>query len=1193
MRKIALRGLLGQKRSTLLLWSVVTLAFVFLCVSTTLITSLQKTDENQRVATYGSWQVLAKTESRAAAQRYAGLVTAAGSDPTAAVLPMVNMAGTDYFSGGNTFYFTTWSPELEELAQLSLKEGRWPAAPNEVVLEYAQLTALGLQLGDTFTVASELTLPEKPESLLRHTQAYEQALEQAIAEVTAEALQMFRDGVRSVGSSKPNMFFVRGAESFFWFWENDGRRLCADLFADAEHPDGQQLQIGDMTEEQFLLAVDHYYRVWGGAGNLDLQKYFTAEENRYITGITDLIGAGQRSLRVRIQDGSMLLTIPTSFTVCGVAETVSARWDSGALALPSGFIRAECFAELEACRTAVLEKYPDFDNVEYSYLTLLRGETAADARPLWQAAADVYNTGEAQVLYTAYGVCDETGWQNGVRFGLGDPGAQRRIPVDGWIRPAVLPDGYVGDAAIPVTLLIPKDMVLSGAVVDAHVAQEETPEELRRDQPQLESAAVCFTYNGEFYTVPWADFAAGNFMVEGMAPIGENHLWPAAAEDPADTVPVRLNRFAWPSSAEGSGRTLVLVTVILFVTTVCAVFQLFFSQMRRRLRRIVLMKSIGSTDRQIAALLGWEFVYFLTSSLPVGVLAGLGGAKLAIQALSHSQGRAVQMYIAVPVLLAALAAGTLALALGMLIPCIMAVGVPLTGRTVRKKPLPPPKKETRQDFLHVTLLYLAANRGRTLGSAALCVFMTLTAVLCLFLGVRFLAPWREAVQRDGKPEYLLRAPYSMSDRQLEEYLAELEALGVCAEVQAWHTAQENVILCATPENHEKSPLLDALAGGAPVWLGTQEAGASGYPVDLYGIDTASSQYAALAKVVTVGAPDAAAFAAGEQVILAVPLYRQTPVAVADRLPADAPARERLAAAGIRTSFYAEYDGTYQRDTLFQPGDPLSLAAVTRMLVGAGGSAPRFEERVVHTDVKVGGIVYYFPEEGGWPIAGSGGAYQIICSPRVIGGILPNAIRTRTDDEVRSLTVGNFHSGAGHTDFYINGKENLSREDIDTALLIFARSRYMDIEFYHESSEKLLQDAVNNILLTCLLGLTAALLALLIFANTVTSDIEAERGRIGILQALGVSHRRLLVRQLCIGLAAGGIAAVLANLLLWGGTALFAVLSGTVMGNLLWHYPWGLHAGICAAMLVLITALYLLPMQRLRRYLPIENIKSRK
>ena len=59
MRKIALRGLLGQKRAAMLLWSVVALAFLFLVLSTTLITSLQETDARQRVATYGSWQVMA------------------------------------------------------------------------------------------------------------------------------------------------------------------------------------------------------------------------------------------------------------------------------------------------------------------------------------------------------------------------------------------------------------------------------------------------------------------------------------------------------------------------------------------------------------------------------------------------------------------------------------------------------------------------------------------------------------------------------------------------------------------------------------------------------------------------------------------------------------------------------------------------------------------------------------------------------------------------------------------------------------------------------------------------------------------------------------------------------------------------------------------------------------------------------
>ena len=184
MRKIALRGLLGQKRGALLLWSVVTLAFLFLCVSTTLITSLQKTDEDQRVATYGSWQVMAATGSQAQAQRYAAL---AGEQGLAAALPMVNVAGTDYFSGGNVFYLTTCSPALEQLAQLSLREGRWPAADGEVVLEYAQLSALGLSLGDSFTVTSELVFSEHEDSIQRHAALLAQAqeLRERIADLDA------------------------------------------------------------------------------------------------------------------------------------------------------------------------------------------------------------------------------------------------------------------------------------------------------------------------------------------------------------------------------------------------------------------------------------------------------------------------------------------------------------------------------------------------------------------------------------------------------------------------------------------------------------------------------------------------------------------------------------------------------------------------------------------------------------------------------------------------------------------------------------------------------------------------------------------------------------------------------------------------------------------------------------------------
>ncbi len=1181
MRKIALRGLLGQKRGALLLWSVVTLAFLFLCVSTTLITSLQKTDEDQRVATYGSWQVMAATGSQAQAQRYAAL---AGEQGLAAALPMVNVAGTDYFSGGNVFYLTTCSPALEQLAQLSLREGRWPAADGEVVLEYAQLSALGLSLGDSFTVTSELVFSEHEDSIQRHAALLAQAQQQAAADASVGQLQAFRDGSWRDMINTKNMHFLRADEMLFSWWEGGAFRTYAHLFADEANPEGKLIRLADMTEEQFRLVQEAYWQIF--ASNLDVGKYLSMEEQRYVTGITDLIGCGQRSLRVRIAGGKMQLSIPTVFTVCGVTETVSDRWDSGNLALPTGFINEECFAQLEACRAAVLEKYPDFDDVGYTYLTLLRGEDAAAARPLWQAAAAVYNSGDKEAFFTPYGVWDGEGWQSGVRFGLGDTEAQRRIPLSGWIRPAELPENYTGDRLIPVSMYIPEGSMA------ANVAREKTVQELALDIPSLETTEVCFDYNGQLYSIPWPEFCAGDFTVEGMAPVHEAHLWDTSMEDPSDNLTLRLNRFAWPSSAAGSGRMLVLVTIILFVTTVCAVFQIFFSQMRKRLRRIVLMKSIGATNRQIAALLGWEYVYFLAASLPVGAALGLGGAKLATLALSHSQGRVVQLYVSPVVLAAALLAGALALALGMAVPCIMAVGVPLTGRTVRKKPLPPPKKEVRQDFIHVTLRGLWANRSRTLGGAALCVFMMLIAVLCLFLGVQFLNPWREAVQRDGKPEYLLQAPYAMSDRQLEEYMTALEELDVCAEVEVWRSAKQDEVLLADAD-YQQSPLLTALSGGVPVYIGSQGSGASGYPITLYALSSQDVVYQKLTDAVTVGTPDAAAFDEGRQVLLAVPLYRQTGSAAerSDTLAVDA--KERLAAAGLRTGFYAEYDGVWQRDAVLQPGDPLSLASVTRMLEGAGGSSPQFVERLQRMDVTVGGIIYYFPEEGVWPIAGSGSAYQVIGSSRVLAALLPNAVRTRTDDEVRSLAAVEFTTGTGTTDFYINGVEGLPREEIDTALLIFARSRYMDIEFYHESSEKLLQDAVNNILLVVLLGLTVVLLALLIFANTVTSDIEAERSRIGILQALGVSQRRLLGRQLYIGLVAAGAAVVLANLVLWAGVALAAALSGTVMGNLLWHYPWGLHAGVCLVLPALITGLYVLPMHSLRRYLPIENIKSRK
>ena len=519
----------------------------------------------------------------------------------------------------------------------------------------------------------------------------------------------------------------------------------------------------------------------------------------------------------------------------------------------------------------------------------------------------------------------------------------------------------------------------------------------------------------------------------------------------------------------------------------------------------------------------------------------------------------------------------------MVVPVIMAVGVPLTGRTAHKKPFAPPKKEVRQNFLNVTLRELSVNRNKTAVSGALCLFMVMITVLCVFIGFRFMDPYRENVERSGKPEYLLQSPFAMSSRQLDEYMAEIEALRICDSVSVYRHCDEAIMpLSDAPE----SILLQTAFSGNGISV-LSRYGVTGYPISVYSFNSDSELFGKLQNAVTVGKLDAKKFDSGEEMLLLVPLYKETkPKEGSEGLFG----WENLSELGIETSYYPEYKNIYDKDTSVSLGNEIFIGAETRS-VAEGGNVYNYQYN--EADLKIGAIIYYFPEEGIWPLGANGEGFQLICSEKAMSKVLPNTYRTRNNDELRALEIMNMASGYGTTDFYINVKDDVSREEADTALLIFSRANYMDIEFYHESSQKLLNDAINNILLVGLLGFTAVLIALLIFSNTVFSDIEQERNKIGILQSLGVSNKQLIKRQLYIGLAVSGIAVLIANVLLWGGIAIYALLSDAVLGNLLLGYPWWLHFIACIILAAIITILYIIPMKNIQKYLPIENIKTRK
>ena len=1217
MRKIALRGLIGRKRDTLLLWSVVALAFLFLVLSTTLITSLQATDSAQRVQTYGSWQVMASGISRETSEQLVDLAE------TAAVLPMIPVSGDDYFTGDNNYYLSVYTPELIELGHLQLKEGRWPEERSEVVLEYARMASLGLEVGDTFTAMCQLQVPMTEEHIREKNALYYTQLEANQEAWRQQVLDLFRSGDLEMTSRglrvgdelfTPNSIYSERKYAYMGYslqlmifpWWDAWHSEMTYLFADEEHPEGQDIPLEELTEEQFLRVTDSFLTMFGDSS---MGGTLIPESTR----VEQLLGYEDLSMRVKYEEGaidenSMTLIILCKYTVSGVVETYTDRWDSGRLDLPSGFVTEENYQMLLGGQQMVVDTFPGFTAEDFDAITLLGNGANTSARSLWLETLPAYNAfldQEDGIATVSLQACANTfveangdvHYSDPVKqlvfyFYLADEEIEDLRFVQGWLVPGegnedlTLLDGPLDtmqyDGLTDYIVIAMDDLVETSedlVVFPAYNASYNY--ELRTD---LDGAAVAFDYDGERYEIPLEEFKAGSFTVAGMRPVSVYHFWPRTADAQNDYTALRINRLSYPTSAESNENLLLLVMGILFVTTICAVFQICFTQVRRRLRRIVLLKSVGAEARQIAGMLGWEFLYIWLTSLAVGTGLGLGGAWGVSALLGRAQERDVLLTITPAVLLTALAAGTAALALGMCVPMVMAVGVPLTGRTARRRPLPPPKKETRQDFLHVTLRGLKARMGHTVGCFALCAFMMTIGVLCLFLAFQMLGEYRETVERDNKPDYLLRSPYAMSLRQREEYLQALEELGVCGEIESsFVTGGIDFDRAAW----ETSPLLTVAAGD------TEEFQAESYPVSLYAIRSSDPLFQAYNDAATVGSLDAEAFDAGTQVLLMIPLYRDTGEANEEALW-ESQGWDRLAAAGIDVSYYAEFDGVYSRDTAVQVGDTLHLGMDVDFVSGMS-----YGKESTEAEVTVGAILYYFPGEGIWPVSGSREGYQIVGGFSLMTSLAPNAGLTRNLDSVHAIyaSAGMFagieNSGYGATDFYINAAEGVEREAADTALLIFARNHYMDIEVYYESSAKLLRDAVNNILLVCLLGLTAVLLALVIFFNTVTSDLEQERNRLGILQSLGVSNRQLALRQTYLGLAASGAALVLANLLLWGGVALYAAASGRVLANLLWGYPAAGHILLCIALAAALTLLYVLPMLRLRKYLPIDNIRSRK
>ncbi len=883
------------------------------------------------------------------------------------------------------------------------------------------------------------------------------------------------------------------------------------------------------------------------------------------------------------------------YTLTGILESYSDRWDSSVYALPNAFITNESAEKIMRAYKVIPEKFPKVPAFTPAYFLFARSNSLS-ARELFSAFLPAYEAiiTEEKPVYRILAYSMDIG-------GSGRSGSVSCVVY-----------GIDEETGDPVYLEATGYMANS----------------------QDEDTRLSLTYKGMIFSFTADDMLSGNFSVPGLLPPPSAAAVTLEEVDKDNTSPLRVNTYAYPPSASAGNTLKYVVSGIIVVTTACAVFQIYLTQLKRRTRRLALLKAIGATNAQLFFMFFCELFYLLLLSLPLGLGIGLGLAYAAVKLLPAQGVLGALLYsVDWQSLGIGLAGGALALVAGASYPMLRALKTPLTGavsgqkktRAVRRVQ---DKKFHTQSFSAIMKRNARANPGRTRGNFALCAFILSILLACVFLCFNAFERYNTTVLLNDKPDYRIDAPYGMGIRYFNEFMELLSATGEAERVEPYKAA-ENVYLCADGLL-ENSPVLTAFEKSLPSSVKTRffEAPSAdrlsfgleedeviplSLKTDVLGIPTDGELFERFLAAITEGEIDRERFEKGEEVILLVPMYQNGVRGAGAEREADAELYETLPhtehmsgflkRSGIMELSYSKSKFSYyQADTTVRVGDELTVGGVTRMVSEFSEDNYTYLRQI---KVKVGAVIRYFPDTGIWPFSDNGMGYLLVGN-----FALPTKIYDKADLRLDAagakrfeLMAGVFYPDSrGKTYFYVYGNDKATRENTDLALLSLARDYGFRLNNYRETNKALYNEAFNNAFLIGLLGFTAAMIALTILLNTLESTAEQERARAGVLQSMGVRGRQFIGAQIGAALKTGLLSLLAANIFLALLLFAFALVNNSGLAlsvsglfsavfESLWLFPWGVYLGISALFLVILVFLYVQPIKKVLKYSPIENIRG--
>ena len=364
---------------------------------------------------------------------------------------------------------------------------------------------------------------------------------------------------------------------------------------------------------------------------------------------------------------------------------------------------------------------------------------------------------------------------------------------------------------------------------------------------------------------------------------------------------------------------------------------------------------------------------------------------------------------------------------------------------------------------------------------------------------------------------------------------------------------------------------------------------------MIGLEADSPLWDSLLAGLPEGSIDRASLEAGESCILLVPRY----------LPEGEGARTRVvdedSFAALREDEKAGYllelgydpifAASAREDRAIRPGDRVKLSAFSQSLSGE-----RLAEKRVDREIRVQAVISVLTEPF-WPLSHNCASHVLISGDALVRTLYPSASTRMTGSQARSHR---FMAKIFYPDCYGLTRiavRNLPHADAirqDTAASNLSEEYGLDFLNYRMQKDREQASAQRRALLFLLLGIEMALILATLIYSAAGMAVEQDRYRYGTLQALGVSESQIFRGELVKSFGVAVAACAAANLVMAALLALVALLSGRFLQTLLQNldsYPWLAYALICAAFVGIYSLLQSLPVRRISRQQPIQNIRS--